>query len=55
MGMTDFQAGYHAYHQHQPYDPTRPPEWREGWWEAHTEDFDSYDYDLEGAFDYDYA
>lgn len=37
--MSDYQAGYEAYFNDEPFDHTRPQGWQEGWEDAEDDDY----------------
>lgn len=44
MGTSDYQLGYQAYLNNEPFDHTRSLGWQEGWEDAEFDDYDAYDY-----------
>lgn len=50
MGMSDYQAGYQAYFNDEPFCHTRSEEWQRGWEDAEDDDLYSTDYDYYDDF-----
>lgn len=41
MGTSDYQMGYQAYLNKEPFDETRSAGWQEGWEDAEYDDYDA--------------
>ena len=52
MGASDYQLGYQAYFNNEPFDDTRSNSWQNGWLDAEVDGLDSYDYYPEELGDY---